>query len=48
LKVAEVTQIVGLVFFHGTRYELILANNWLGYILGDFFKNSSSHPACEP
>jgi hypothetical protein len=25
-------------------YVLILTNNWLGYILGDFIKNSSGHP----
>jgi hypothetical protein len=32
-------------FFHGFSYALILAQKWLGYILGDFFKNSSGHPA---
>jgi hypothetical protein len=32
-------------FQHGKIYVLILAQNRLGYILGDFFKSSSGHPA---
>jgi hypothetical protein len=32
------------MFFRGAGYALILTNNWLGYILGDFFTNSSGHP----
>jgi hypothetical protein len=31
-------------FSHGTSYVLILTKNGLGYILGDFFTNSSGHP----
>jgi hypothetical protein len=31
-------------FFHGTNTVLILAKYALGYILGDFFTNSSGHP----
>jgi hypothetical protein len=34
-------------FFHPTSYVLILAKNWLGYIFGDFFTNSSGHPVCQ-
>jgi hypothetical protein len=30
-------------FFHGKSYVYILANYVLGYILGDFFTNSSGH-----
>jgi hypothetical protein len=37
---------IGQLFFHGTTYVLILANNWLGFILGDFFTNSSGLPDC--
>jgi hypothetical protein len=32
-------------FFRGKMYSLILIENGLGYILGDFFTNSSGHPA---
>jgi hypothetical protein len=32
-------------FFHGLSYVTILAINGLGYISGDFFTNSSGHPA---
>jgi hypothetical protein len=32
-------------FFHCESYALISAKNGLGYILGDFFTNSSGHPA---
>jgi hypothetical protein len=34
-------------FFDGTSCVLILTQNWLGYILGDFFANSSGHPGDE-
>jgi hypothetical protein len=32
-------------FVHGASYAMILTKNALGYILGDFFANSSGHPA---
>jgi hypothetical protein len=38
-------QFCAATFFHGEGYALILTKNWLGYILGDFFENSSGHPA---
>jgi hypothetical protein len=38
----EVDQILGY-FFHGISYGLIMTKNELGYILGDFFANSSGH-----
>jgi hypothetical protein len=31
-------------FFHGTSHVSILTKKMLGYILGDFFTNSSGHP----
>jgi hypothetical protein len=31
-------------FCYGKNYELVLAKNGLGYILGNFFANSSGHP----
>jgi hypothetical protein len=31
-------------FFHGKICALIFTRNGLGYILGDFFTNSSGHP----
>jgi hypothetical protein len=34
-------------FFRGLNFELILAQNGLGYILGEFFTNSSGHPDCQ-
>jgi hypothetical protein len=34
-------------FFHGKRTALILTMNGLGYILGDFFSNSSGRPGQE-
>jgi hypothetical protein len=30
-------------YFHGS-YILSMTKNWLGYILGNIFKNSSGHP----
>jgi hypothetical protein len=48
LKLTEVAQIFGLLFFHDTRYVctyiLILPINGLGFVLGDSFTNSSGHP----
>jgi hypothetical protein len=32
-------------FSHGKSYVLILKKNGLGSVLGDFFTNSSGHPA---
>jgi hypothetical protein len=32
-------------FFHGKIYVFILTKNRLGHILGDFFTNTSGHPA---
>jgi hypothetical protein len=33
-------------YFQGKSYVYInFAKNWLGYILGNIFKNSSGHPA---
>jgi hypothetical protein len=43
LKIIEVAHIYGY-FFHGQDYALTLTKNELGYILGDFFTNSSGHP----
>jgi hypothetical protein len=39
-EIRKVAQTFGLFF----PYALILTMNELGYILGDFFTNSSSHP----
>jgi hypothetical protein len=33
--------------FHGEVCALILTRNGLGYILGDFFTNSSGHQGCQ-
>jgi hypothetical protein len=44
LKITEICSINWATFFRGANYELILTNNLLGYILGDFFTNSSGHP----
>jgi hypothetical protein len=30
------------------RFVLISTKNGFGFILGDFFTNSSGHPMCEP
>jgi hypothetical protein len=43
----EVSQIFGLNFFLGKVLCLNFAKNVLGYILGDFFTNSSGHPAVQ-
>jgi hypothetical protein len=34
-------------FFHGTSYVLILGENGLGLILGDFFTNTPGHHATD-
>jgi hypothetical protein len=44
LKIAGV-EVRWCNFFHGRNYELLMAKNGLGYILGDSFTNSSGHPA---
>jgi hypothetical protein len=36
---------LGASFFRGKAPSSILTENRLGYILGDFFTNSSGHPA---
>jgi hypothetical protein len=43
LKITEVGQIFALFF---TRLCFNFDKNVFGYILGDFFQNSSGHPAC--
>jgi hypothetical protein len=35
----------GTTFFPGSVSAVIFPNNVLGYILGDFFPNTSGHPA---
>jgi hypothetical protein len=35
---------LGYFFPHGKSYGLIWTKTGLGYILGDFFTNSSGHP----
>jgi hypothetical protein len=45
LKIAVVAQFLGATLFHSTSYVLIWAKQGLGYILGDFFTNSSGHSA---
>jgi hypothetical protein len=35
--------IMWATFLSGKRYEFISKKNGLGYILGDFFTNSSGH-----
>jgi hypothetical protein len=45
-KIAEVVHIFELLQFYEVKnYALILTKNGSGYILGDFFKKSSGHPA---
>jgi hypothetical protein len=45
LKITEVAPIIWDTFFHGKSCVLIVVKNDLGYILCDFFSNSSGHPA---
>jgi hypothetical protein len=42
LKIIKAAQLLCL---HGNIYVFVLTKNGLGYILGDFFTNSSGHPA---
>jgi hypothetical protein len=46
-KFSKIAQIFGLPNFSvvGKSYESTLTKNRLGHILGDFFSNSSDHPA---
>jgi hypothetical protein len=44
-KNAKVAQIIYLLFSHVKSYVLIWSNCGLGNILGDFYTNSSGHPA---
>jgi hypothetical protein len=45
LKMTEVcSPCFGATFFLGLSHALILPKNVLGYILSDFFTNSSCHP----
>jgi hypothetical protein len=39
--IAQVTHILGATFLHGKENALILTKSVFGYILGDFFTNSS-------
>jgi hypothetical protein len=36
---------IWVTFFHGKGWALILTLNAMGYIFGDFFTNSHSHPS---
>jgi hypothetical protein len=42
--ITELAHFFGLLFPQRTSYVFILTKNGLGYILGDFFTNSSGHP----
>jgi hypothetical protein len=44
-KITELAEIFDLLFFHGKSSVLSLTNNGLGYILGEFYTNSSGHHA---
>jgi hypothetical protein len=46
MKITKVAKILGQ-FSHSKICAFILTKNWLGYIFGDFFANSSGHPANE-
>jgi hypothetical protein len=46
-KIPKEDQMLWLHLFTKKSYVQILINNGLGYILGEFFTNSSGHPACE-
>jgi hypothetical protein len=45
LKITEVAQILGLLFFQETSSVLMLTKNGLGYFFRDVFTNSSGHPS---
>jgi E3 ubiquitin-protein ligase DOA10 len=47
LIITAMVQIFGY-FFHVSGYVFILAKSRLGYILSDFFTNSSGHPVQSP
>jgi hypothetical protein len=40
----EQAQNLGYFFSHGKSDEMYLTKNVLGYMLGEFFTNSSGHP----
>jgi hypothetical protein len=44
MKITEAVQNFGLTFLRGTFDVLFLSKSGLGYILGDFFTNSSCRP----
>jgi hypothetical protein len=44
LKITELDLIFGLLYLF-SNYVLILTKYGLGFVLGDFFTNSSGHPA---
>jgi hypothetical protein len=44
-NISEIAQIYGLLFSQIICSVLILTKNGFGYILGDFFTNSSGHSA---
>jgi hypothetical protein len=44
IKITEVARILGYIF-PKCKFWINLDKNGLGYILGDFFINSSGHPA---
>jgi hypothetical protein len=47
--IAEVAHKVGVLLATvKVMYALILSKNVLGYILGEFFTNSSGHPSVRP
>jgi hypothetical protein len=43
LKIKKSSKNNWAICFQSKSYVLIMAKNGLGYILGDFFKNSSGH-----
>jgi hypothetical protein len=44
LKITEVAQILKLLFARVKSYALISTKDGLGYVLGDFYTNSSGRP----
>jgi hypothetical protein len=40
----DINKTLGATFFRGKMYALF-GQKWLGYLLGDFFTNSSGHSA---
>jgi hypothetical protein len=45
LKITGIAQTFWATLFYSTSCVLIATKDWLGYILCDFFTNSSGHPA---